>query len=83
MNGTKQHESITHCVDALIEKAIVIGASDIHLEPVVDGLRMRFRIDGVLYDQEIIPLHQAQQIVSRIKILSQTDIAEKRILYET
>lgn len=79
MIGLKHNESITECVDALIKKAIDVGASDIHLEPLDIGLRMRFRIDGVLYDQPSIPQHQAQQIISRIKILSQTDIAEKRI----
>lgn len=70
---------IARSVDELIEKAIAVGASDIHLEPVADGLRLRLRIDGVLYDQCCIPSEQAQQIVSRIKILCKTDIAEKRI----
>lgn len=78
MNDT-QHKNITQSVDILIKHAIAKGASDIHLEPTAYDLRLRFRIDGVLYTQESIPLDQAQQIISRIKILCNTDIAEKRI----
>jgi len=79
MDGIRHNTCIIQCVDSLIKKAIATDASDIHLEPAADGMRMRFRVDGVLYDQEPISEDIAQQIVSRIKILSQTDIAEKRI----
>lgn len=74
------HESsIIQLVDTLIARAIACNASDIHVEPSPAGLRIRYRIDGVLYDQETIPSILALQIIARIKILAQCDIAEKRI----
>jgi type IV pilus assembly protein PilB len=70
---------IVKLVDLIIRQAIQEGASDIHLEPQRDKLTLRYRIDGVLY--EMPPpspsLHLA--LVSRIKILSRMDIAEKRL----
>src|SRR5690349_1645017 len=75
----EKESSIVDVVDAIIFRAVHYSASDIHFEPSQDGLCIRFRIDGILYDQEKIPSVYALQIVSRIKILAQCDIAEKRI----
>src|SRR6266540_149361 len=66
-------------VDALLHDAIAHGASDIHLEPTPNNLRVRFRLDGYLYDQKPIDSSIMQQIISRIKVLAHIDIAEKRI----
>ena len=66
-------------VDDLLTKAIEAQASDIHLEPTEDDLRMRFRIDGVLYDQSPIESNLMDQVISRIKVLAHINIAEKRI----
>lgn len=66
-------------VDSLLYKAIQIAASDIHLEQNQDDMRARFRIDGILYDQEPISFEQKLPVLSRLKILSGLDIAEKRI----
>ncbi|MBN2483655.1 MAG: Flp pilus assembly complex ATPase component TadA [Candidatus Omnitrophica bacterium] len=66
-------------VDLMVRQAIEEGASDIHIEPQRDKLRLRYRIDGILY--EISPPTKALHlpIVSRIKILARMDIAEKRL----
>ena len=77
--STKEIEvSIPEIVDTLILDAIALGVSDIHIEPLTDRLRIRFRQDGVLihykdYPREIIPA-----LSSRLKVMCQADIAEKR-----
>ncbi len=72
-------DAIVSLVDSLLCKAIEVEASDIHLEQNQDNLRVRFRIDGVLYDQDPISFEKRLSILSRLKILSSLDIAEKRI----
>ena len=66
-------------VNRLLTAGVVAGASDIHIEPFQDSLRMRFRIDGILHDYETHPLHLQQAIISRIKIMAKMDIAERRL----
>lgn len=63
----------------LLHEAINEGASDIHVEPRMDGLGVRYRIDGVLIDQKPIPRHFQNTLISRFKIMSNMDIAERRI----
>jgi len=72
-------ESIIGKVDAIIRDAIVKTASDIHIESTDQGARLRYRIDGVLYDQPLIDKSISNQIISRIKVLATIDIAEKRV----
>jgi len=74
-----QDISAVRLVDDLLHKAITYNASDIHLEPTDHGLRVRFRLDGILSDQEHSPVSMMNQIISRIKVLSHIDIAEKRV----
>ncbi len=64
--------------DNIINKAIAQHASDIHLESMPDGLRVRYRLDGVLYDQPKVPAQYASQLISRIKVLSSLNTAERR-----
>jgi type IV pilus assembly protein PilB len=71
--------SIITTVNLLILQAIKERASDIHIEPKVTTISMRFRIDGVLHLKSAPPRYMHEAIVSRIKILSNLDIAEKRI----
>jgi type II secretory ATPase GspE/PulE/Tfp pilus assembly ATPase PilB-like protein len=66
-------------VDTIVRSAIERAASDIHLECHQQAMRIRFRIDGLLYDQQELPLSHAQQILSRIKILAHLNSAERRI----
>ncbi|WP_083699987.1 GspE/PulE family protein [Shewanella sp. UCD-KL12] len=65
-------------LNSLIGKALKAGASDMHLEPYQEKYRIRFRIDGVLQDIEMLPAKMRLPIASRLKILSGMDIAEKR-----
>ncbi len=70
---------VVKLVDLLIRQAIEESASDIHLEPHYDKLSLRYRIDGILYDMPSPSSALYLPIVSRIKILSKMDIAEKRL----
>jgi type IV pilus assembly protein PilB len=70
---------VIRLVNALMLSAIQRGASDIHLEPYETELRIRFRIDGVLHRVTAPPLKYRDPITSRIKIMAQMDIAEKRM----
>jgi type IV pilus assembly protein PilB len=65
-------------VNALLEHAIAEGASDIHLEPLKDRLRVRLRRDGVLVPSDDLPLAMTRPLTSRIKIMAGADIAERR-----
>ncbi len=76
---TLSEHSVISRVNALIKRAIAARASDIHLEPTEHALRIRFRIDGMLFDQEPIEYAVMAQVVSRVKVLSHINIAEKRI----
>ena len=70
---------VVHLVDGMIRDAVTAGASDIHLEPSEGQLACRFRIDGVLHPRSPISKEYQSAIVSRIKIMANMDIAEKRL----
>ncbi len=70
---------IIKLVNHLLTKAIETGASDIHIEPFEQSLRVRYRIDGVLLEDENPPKKLHASIVSRIKIMAKLDIAAKRL----
>lgn len=70
---------VVKAVDLIISQAIADRASDIHIEPDENILRVRYRIDGILHENLQLPLHLHPVIVSRIKILSGMNIAEKRV----
>ncbi|MBI4705327.1 MAG: type IV-A pilus assembly ATPase PilB [Deltaproteobacteria bacterium] len=70
---------VVRLVNALLLNAINRNASDIHIEPYEKQLRIRYRIDGVLLVEMTPPLKLKNPIVSRVKIMSQLDIAERRL----
>ena len=70
---------VVKLVDVMIRKALDDRASDIHIEPFHDKIHIRYRIDGILYELPPPPRELHNAMVSRIKILSKMDIAEKRI----
>jgi len=70
---------VVRLVNVLLVDALRRGASDIHIEPYEKELRIRFRIDGVLYDVMRPPLKMRDALISRIKIMSKLDISEKRL----
>lgn len=69
---------IAETLDLLISQAVKDRASDIHIEPQEDRLRIRYRIDGILHDRFTFPMTTHAQLVSRVKILAEMDIAEQR-----
>ena len=75
----RDESPIVQFVDILIAKAIQERASDIHVEPSSDDLRIRFRVDGVLTDAMTSPKSLQSGIISRIKVMSNIDIAERRL----
>lgn len=70
---------VIRLVNHLIAKALELGASDIHIEPRKTHVQVRYRIDGVLIDQNAIALKLKAAITSRIKLMSKMDIAEMRL----
>jgi type IV pilus assembly protein PilB len=78
------HESaddapVVKLVHQLVAQAVDAGASDLHIMPDADELRVRFRVDGVLTDVMAVPRRMAAGVVSRIKIMAELDISERRI----
>ena len=69
---------IVRTVDLLVAQAVRDRASDIHLEPQEDHLRVRYRIDGILHDMLSLPLNAQAAVVSRMKVLAGMNIAERR-----
>ena len=69
---------IAETLDLLIAQAVKDRASDVHIEPQEDRLRIRYRIDGILHDRFSFPLTTHAQLVSRVKILAEMNIAEQR-----
>jgi len=63
----------------LISSAVGDGASDIHIEPGENRLRVRYRVDGVLFEQQAPPLQMHAAVISRLKIMANLDIAERRL----
>jgi type IV pilus assembly protein PilB len=70
---------VVRLVNVLLVDALRRGSSDIHIEPYEKELRIRFRIDGVLYDVMHPPLKMRDALISRLKIMSKLDISEKRL----
>jgi general secretion pathway protein E len=66
-------------VNQILERAVAARASDIHLEPQDGGLRVRHRIDGLLRDVDLLTTEEHPVIVSRVKILANLDIVERRL----
>src|SRR6185369_7003647 len=70
---------IVRYVNSLLEQAIQNRASDLHLEPTEHDMRVRYRIDGVLHEVDTVPRHVQSALISRLKIMSNVDITERRV----
>ena len=70
---------VVQIVNHIFTEAIAKGASDIHIEPYEDRARVRYRIDGLLYEALTLPLKYKDGVISRVKVLTKMDIAEKRL----
>jgi type IV pilus assembly protein PilB len=70
---------VVRLVDSIIQGAVTGSASDIHVEPREHGVRVRYRVDGILYDMMQIPKRLQAAVISRIKIMAGMNIAERRL----
>jgi len=70
---------IVRYANSLIEQAIENRASDLHLEPTEGDMRVRYRIDGVLHEVDTVPRPVQSALISRLKIMSNVDITERRV----
>jgi type IV pilus assembly protein PilB len=73
------HAPIIRLANSIIELALKRSASDIHLEPMEKGVRLRYRVDGVLQEEKVLPRKVHLPLASRMKILSRLDITERRL----
>ena len=65
-------------VDLLLERAFQLNATDIHIDPNEQGLRVRLRVDGMLHDVMQLPQKLTAQVISRLKLMAGMDITERR-----
>jgi len=79
LEGMAGDSPVIKLVNFFIYTAVKEGASDIHIEPDESHLRIRFRVDGVLYEKKTPPSQMMAPIISRIKIMAGLDIAERRL----
>jgi general secretion pathway protein E len=70
---------IIRLVNLMLSQAVKARASDIHIEPYQNQLKIRYRIDGILYDKLTPPKHIQSTLISRVKIMAKLNIAEKRL----
>ncbi len=78
-SGNADETPIVRLVNRLLADALQAGASDIHFEPFETSCRVRFRIDGILHEITRPPVNIARRIASRLKIMAQMDISERRL----
>ncbi len=74
-----ENAPVTQLINLILLEAVKAGASDVHVEPFESRLRVRYRIDGLLYDQASPPKHIELALISRLKVMSRMDISEKRL----
>ncbi len=79
LHESSEDAPVIKLVNQIVGQAVERGASDIHLAPDGREVRVRFRVDGVLQDITTVPRRMAAGVVSRVKIMAELDIAEKRL----
>jgi type IV pilus assembly protein PilB len=79
VEGGPHERPIIRLVSAILQQAVAEGASDIHIEPRVRALIVRFRVDGVLREVTSVPSKLQSGVVARLKVLANLDIAERRL----
>ncbi len=78
-SGEDDEGPIIRLVNLIIDEAVRMRASDIHVEPMADRVRVRYRVDGVCVERDNIPKNMQAPLMARVKILSGMDIAERRV----
>jgi type IV pilus assembly protein PilB len=79
LRASAEEGPVVKLVNSILGQAVTEGASDIHFEPNGGEMRIRFRVDGVLQEMARVPRRMVSGVISRVKIMSDLDIAEKRI----
>jgi type IV pilus assembly protein PilB len=79
LDSVNEDAPIVRYANALIEQAIDNRASDLHIEPTESDLRIRYRIDGVLHEIDTVPRAVQSALISRLKIMANVDITERRV----
>ncbi len=79
LHATAEDAPVVKLVYSILGQAVNEGVSDIHFEPEQNDMRVRFRVDGVLHEAAHVPRRMVSAVISRIKIMSDLDIAERRI----
>src|ERR1700722_6807742 len=79
LHETADDGPVIKLVNQIVAQAVELGASDVHLAPDGKEVRVRFRVDGVLQEITTVPRRMAAGVVSRVKIMSELDIAERRL----
>ena len=79
LRETADDAPVIKLVNQIVAQAVERGTSDVHLEPEGSGMRVRFRIDGVLVEAATVPKRMVAGVVSRVKIMADLDIAERRV----
>ena len=77
--GTQDPANAASAVDDILRRGVELGATDIHIEPLDDVIRVRYRIDGLLTDGPSFPKSAQSALISRVKILATLDIADSRM----
>lgn len=75
----EEDSPVVKTVNQIIVQAIQLGASDIHIDPQEDSLRIRYRVDGVMRTERTLPPHMQGVIIARIKIMANLNVAERRL----
>src|SRR4030066_472893 len=79
LSSKEIEEPIVKLVNGILMRAIKSGASDIHIEPYERSLRVRYRVDGIMFNAMNLPKKIKDSVTSRLKIMSKLDIAERRL----
>ena len=77
-NASEEMDAV-QVLDHLVRRAVSMGASDIHIEPKRDTIRVRYRIDGVMVSQGQLPIDLGPSLTTRIKVLARMDMTERRL----
>ena len=79
LQGIAEEPPVIKLVNIMIIEAVHQGASDIHIEPEEDTLKIRFRVDGLLHERTGPPKYLQSAVISRIKVMAELDISERRV----
>ncbi len=79
LQGIAEEPPVIKLVNLMVMAAVREGSSDIHIEPEEEELKVRFRIDGILHDRTAPPKFLQSAVISRVKIMAELDIAERRV----